>query len=75
MLIRTTFSPTSLPDRQYDWTAVDVDTYDGAEDSSTKYMVGYGATEEEAILDLKRLHNEMMECAEDDERRNMDGTP
>lgn len=34
------------------WSAVDDDTYDGAEDSTTRAQIGWGATEQEAIDDL-----------------------
>lgn len=43
------------------WSAVDDDTYDGAEDSASRHMIGYGRTEEEAIEDLKRLFQEHAE--------------
>ena len=49
----------------YAWSAVDDDTYDGAVDSSTRHMIGYGATEEEAIADLERLMREEAEYRED----------
>lgn len=38
--------------RQYDWSAIDQDTYDGG---SNRNEIGYGATELEAIADLLRL--------------------
>lgn len=41
-----------IPLREYDWCAVDDETYDGAPDSRTRNQIGYGATEEEAIADL-----------------------
>lgn len=53
----------------YAWSAIDDDTYDGAKDSATRNMVGYGATEEEAIADLQRLIRERDEDEED--RRSM----
>jgi len=40
------------PSREYDWSALDSDTYDGADDSSTRNQIGYGATEAEAVEDL-----------------------
>lgn len=49
MKIRTHYDPKPIPDRQYDWTAIDESTYDG----SPGQPVGYGSTEEEAIQDLK----------------------
>lgn len=38
--------------------AIDDDTYDGAEDSSNRGMVGRGATPEEAIADLQSMFDE-----------------
>lgn len=46
------------------WTAVDDDTYDAA-DTIYSHMIGYGATEEEAIADLERLMREVAEYRED----------
>lgn len=36
MKISTAFVYPPIPDRRFDWSAVDDDTYDGAEDSSTR---------------------------------------
>ncbi len=47
-----------IPDRRFDWCAIFDDTYDGAEDSSTRGQIGYGRTEAEAIADLKRILEE-----------------
>lgn len=58
MAIRTDFIYPPIPDRRFDWCAVDDDTYDGAPDSGTRHEIGYGATEQEAIDDLKRVVNE-----------------
>lgn len=52
MKIRTHFAPPPIPFRQFDWTAIDDDSYDGAEDSKTRNQIGYGRTEQEAIADL-----------------------
>jgi hypothetical protein len=52
MKIRTEFVHPPIPDRRFDWSAVDDDTYDGAEDSGNRNMIGYGKTEQEAIADL-----------------------
>lgn len=58
MKIRTTYNPPPIPMRYFDWQAVDEDTYDGAEDSSTRSQIGYGSTEQEAIADLmEQLEN------------------
>jgi hypothetical protein len=48
--IRTTNEYPPIPIRQFDWSAIDDDTYDGAEDSNCP--IGRGATEQEAIDDL-----------------------
>lgn len=45
--IKTHYDPPPIPVRDHDWSAYDYDTYD--EDMP----VGYGATEAEAIEDLK----------------------
>ncbi len=39
-----------IPDRSCDWSAIDEDTYDGADDS--RCPIGRGATEAEAVADL-----------------------
>jgi hypothetical protein len=51
MKIVTNFWMKPIPLRQFDWSAVDDDTYEGGEDSNCP--IGYGATEQEAIQDLK----------------------
>ncbi len=61
MNIRTTCSYQGGP---YSWAATDDDTYDGAEDSANRNMVGYGFTREEAIEDLQRLMAEDNEWKE-----------
>lgn len=58
MKIRTEFVYPPIPDRRFDWSAVDDDTYDGAEDSSTRGQIGYGATEADAIADLMEILEE-----------------
>ena len=50
MKIRTEYIHPPVPCRSYDWCAYDEDTYDGAEDSEC--VMGWGATEQEAIDDL-----------------------
>lgn len=52
MHIVTTYDPPPIPLRDSDWSAVDTDTYDGAEDSSNRFQIGWGETEMEAIADL-----------------------
>ncbi len=58
MKIRTSHDYPPIPTRDMDWSAIDEDTYDGAEDSHCP--MGHGATEAEAIADLK----EQLEAAE-----------
>ena len=48
MRIVTTFYYPPIPDRRFDWQAIDDDTHDGSPGSP----IGYGATEREAIEDL-----------------------
>lgn len=53
MNIQTTYDAKPIPVRCFDWSAVDDDTYDGAEDSGRlARAIGFGATEAEAIADL-----------------------
>lgn len=47
MQIKTKYDPPPIPLRDHDWSAYDYDTYDEG------MPVGYGATEQEAIDDLK----------------------
>ncbi len=50
MNIRTDYDPKPIPLRQFDWIAVDDDTYDGAPECHCP--IGFGATEQDAIDDL-----------------------
>lgn len=52
MKITTHYVYPPIPLRQFDWMAIDDDTYDGAEDSRTRSQIGYGRTEAEAVADL-----------------------
>jgi hypothetical protein len=62
MNIRTTFDPKPIPDRRFDWCAIDEVTYDGAEDSGRlARAIGYGKTEADAVADLM----ETIEAAKD----------
>ena len=54
MKIRTEYVYPPIPIRQFDWSAVDDDTYDGP-----GCPIGTGATEQEAIDDLLRQIEEM----------------
>jgi hypothetical protein len=47
MKIKTNFDYPPVPDRRFDWSAIDDDTYDGPGSP-----VGYGETEVAAIDDL-----------------------
>jgi hypothetical protein len=53
--IRTDFVCPPIPIRQFDWSAIVDDTYDGGPDSGNRGQVGYGETEEAAIADLVSL--------------------
>jgi hypothetical protein len=53
MNIKTEYWAKPIPSRNCDWSAIDDDTYDGAEDSFCP--IGYGATEQEAIDQLKEM--------------------
>ena len=55
MRIRTSFVYPPIPDRRWDWSAVDDETYDGSDESRGRArVIGYGRTEAEAIADLKQ---------------------
>jgi hypothetical protein len=54
----------------YSWAATDDDTYNSDEDSPTQHMIGYGATEAEAIEDLLRLMREEAEWREQQEEHD-----
>lgn len=56
MKIVTTHVYPPIPERCFDWAAVDDDTYDGAPDAAHQ-IVGQGATEAAAILDFKEQAN------------------
>jgi hypothetical protein len=58
MKIKTSFWAKPIPDRRFDWSAIDEDTYDGTEDSGTRGQVGFGATEQEAIAELMEILGE-----------------
>lgn len=45
-----------IPDRRFDWCAY----HDGQEENTSRY--GWGATEVEALADLKRMDDEYLEC-------------
>lgn len=47
MKIKTAYDPKPIPDRRFDWDAIDDDTYDGPGSP-----IGHGTTEQEAIRDL-----------------------
>ena len=53
MKIQTEHIRPPVPSRNFDWSAIDADSYDGAPDSPTRNQIGYGATETEATEDLK----------------------
>jgi len=56
MKIVTNYWPKPIPDRQFDWSAM--------EDGGDERMCGYGRTEAEAVADLRRLQEERAEWLE-----------
>lgn len=68
MKIVTSHSPKPGPDRSYDWIAVDTETYDGAPDSRTRFEIGYGKSEREAVNDLFDRMDERDEVVVYDDR-------
>lgn len=52
MKIATRYQPPPIPQRDFDWYALDSDTYDGAPDAGAASTMGWGRTEQEAIDDL-----------------------
>jgi len=56
MKIVTNYWPKPMPDRQFDWSAM--------EDGGDERMCGYGRTEAEAVADLRRLQEERAEWLE-----------
>lgn len=55
MKIRTSYDCPPIPWRNFDWSAIDEDTYDVDCDEDgffTNCPIGHGATEQEAIADL-----------------------
>jgi hypothetical protein len=59
MKIITHYDPKPIPCRWFDWTAIDDDTYGG----DTNDPIGYGATERQAIDDLKEMIEERTQAA------------
>ncbi len=54
MNIKTEFWAKPAPVRNWDWTAIDSDTYDGAPDAGPiSRCIGYGKTEADAVADLE----------------------
>jgi len=47
MKIETSYDYPPIPNRNFDWSAIDGDTYDGE-----GYPIGHGATEQAAVADL-----------------------
>jgi len=66
MNIVTHFVNPPIPDRRFDWSAVDADTYDGADDAGPCRVSGSGPTERAAVADLL----EQMEDGEDWQRED-----
>lgn len=59
MKIQTSFEYPPIPDRRFDWSAVDDDTYDGE-----GCPIGRGPTERDAVMDLL---NQMEDNLDEDE--------
>jgi hypothetical protein len=55
---------TGYAPRSCRYSAIDSDTYDGAEDSRNRHCIGFGATPAAAVADLQRL---LVEVAEMDD--------
>jgi hypothetical protein len=62
MNIRTIHICPPIPIRRYDWCAYNGDTFDA---ESSKSLVGYGCTEQEAIADLLQLIAEANDVNDD----------
>jgi hypothetical protein len=61
MNIRVEEDTSGFAPRDCRFTAVDDDTWDGAEDSRNRHYIGFGATAAEAVADLQRLLAEVAE--------------
>ena len=61
MRIVTRYDPAPIPDRQFDWAAVNADNYDADPESGS--IVGMGPTEAEAIADLEEQLEPELICA------------
>jgi hypothetical protein len=59
--IITNHSPKPIPDRQFDWSAI--------EDGGDENMCGWGPTEKAAIEDLKRLQAEEADWLQEQQER------
>ena len=55
MKISTQFIYPPIPCRDFDWCAIDADSYDGTEDDPHRGQIGYGATEAEAVHALAEI--------------------
>lgn len=55
MKISTTYIYPPIPCRDFDWSAIDEDSYDGTEDDPHRGQIGYGATEREAVNALAEI--------------------
>lgn len=62
MKVVTDYWAKPIPLREFDWSAIDADTYDSDCDQNGFYSlgpVGYGSTEADAIADLMEQMEEM----------------
>lgn len=60
MKIKTTYVCPPVPERSFDWSAIDEDTYNGSGSP-----IGFGATEQDAVKDLMD-QMEKEECPHDE---------
>lgn len=67
MKIKTYYERPPIPRRDFDWAALDVDTYDGAEGSNGP--IGWGETEEKAVDDLLERFKSTWERERDETER------
>ena len=60
MNIKTEYWLKPIPTDKFDYSAYDIDTYDGSEDSNTRNQIGYGRTEIEAIKEALSENDEIL---------------
>jgi hypothetical protein len=76
MHITTSYDHPPIPDRSMDWSAIDSDTYDCDCDQDGFYSlspIGRGATEADAVADLREQLGLCPRCGEGTEGERPDG--